>query len=372
MHAGRRQECGAIPSRRRPGDGSGWPSLASDTDGHHDILKEETMRRLLACAAVTALSLTFAGAAATRTEHGGRSAITYAIIGDTPYGAAQLAEFPRLVSAINADPDVGLAVHLGDIKDGSSLCTDTYFDQMRGYFDTFLDPFVLTPGDNDWTDCHRPAAGGYLPTERLTQFRAVFYPRAKKSLGVRHKSLHTQADDPGFEPFVENRLWKAKKVVFSTVHVVGSNNDLVPWFGTAETPAQRAERLAEYEARLAADLAWLDRTFAFADETNARGVVVAMQADMWFNTPLGFTELVQRLAERAAAFGKPVVLLEGDSHRFTVDHPLAAGSPFHGVTTAAPNVTRIIVEGQTIGEWLKLRIDPNAAELFSWTRMPVL
>lgn len=330
------------------------------------------MRRSFAPVALIALALVLAGSSAARTSHGGQGGITYAIIGDTPYGAVQVADFPRLVSALNADPDVELTVHLGDIKDGASLCSDPYFDQMRANFDALQDPLVVTPGDNEWTDCHRPAAGGYIPTERLARFRSVFYPRARQSLGERRKWLETQADRPGFETFVENRLWKAQKVVFATMHVVGSNNDLVPWFGTAETPAQRAERLAEYEARLAATLAWLDRAFAFAADEDARGVVVAMQADMWFNTALGFTEIVQRLADRASEFGKPVLLLEGDSHRFTVDHPLATGSALHGVTTSAPNLTRIIVEGQTTSEWLKLRIDPNATELFSWMRMPVL
>ena len=330
------------------------------------------MHRSFALVALTALALALAGTSAARVSDGGQHGITYAIIGDSPYGALQLADFPRLVSALNSDPDVELTVHLGDIKDGASLCSDAYFDQMRANFDALQDPLVVTPGDNEWTDCHRPAAGGYLPTERLARFRSVFYPRANKSLGATQRPLKTQATMPGFETFVENRLWKAKKVVFATVHVVGSNNDLVPWFGAAETPAQTAERLAEYEARLAATLAWLDRTFAFADDAEARGVVVAMQADMWFNTPAGFTEVVQRLAERARAFGKPVLLLEGDSHRFTVDRPLAMGSVLHGVSTAAPNVTRIIVEGQTTREWLKLRIDPNGPELFSWTRMPVL
>jgi hypothetical protein len=330
------------------------------------------MRRLIAPAALTVLALVLAASSAARPANGGRGGITYAVIGDTPYGAAELVGFPRLVAAVNADPDVELTVHLGDIKDGASLCSDTYFDQMRANFDTFQDPFVLTPGDNDWTDCHRPAAGGYLPTERLARLRSVFYPRARQSLGLRHKSLETQAEQPGFGAFVENRLWKAQKVVFATVHVTGSNNDLVPWFGAAETPAQRAERLAEYDARLTATLAWLDRAFLFAQEEDARGVVIAMQANMWFNTPLGFSEIVQRLADRAAAFGRPVLLLEGDSHRYTVDRPLAAGSVLHGVTTAAPNLTRVIVEGETIGEWLKLRIDPNADELFTWTRVPVL
>lgn len=329
------------------------------------------MRRSFAPIALTAIALVLAGSSTARTSDGGQDGVTYAIIGDTPYGASQLVDFPRLVSDLNRDPDVELTVHLGDIKDGASPCSDAYFDQMRAHFDTLQDPLVLTPGDNEWTDCHRPAAGGYSPTERLARFRSVFYPRANKSLGETRKALKTQATMPGFETFVENRLWKARKVVFATVHVVGSNNDLVPWFGAAETPAQRAERLAEYDARLAADLAWLDRTFAFAEESEARGVVVAMQADMWFNTPLGFSEIVQRLADRAREFDKPVLLLEGDSHRFTVDRPLATGSALHGVTTAAPNLTRIIVEGQTTGEWLKLRIDPNAAEVFTWTRMPV-
>jgi Calcineurin-like phosphoesterase len=330
------------------------------------------MRRRITAAALALLSLVLTASAAARPGNGGRGGITYAIVGDTPYGAVQLADFPRLVAAVNADPDVELTVHLGDIKDGASLCTDAYFDQMRANFDTFQDPFVLTPGDNEWTDCHRPAAGGFLPTERLARLRTVFYPRAHQSLGIRRKSLETQADSPGFGAFVENRLWKAQKVVFATVHVTGSNNDLVPWFGTAETPAQTAARLAEYQARLAATLAWLDRAFAFAQEEDARGVVIAMQANMWFTTALGFTEIVQRLADRAAAFGRPVLLLEGDSHRFTVDRPLVAGSVLHGVTTAAPNLTRVIVEGETIGEWLRLRIDPNADQLFTWARMPVL
>jgi hypothetical protein len=80
---------------------------------------------------------------------------------------------------------------------------------------------------------------------------------------------------------------------------------------------------------------------------------------------------VQRLADLAAAFGGPVLQLEGDTHDYLVDQPLAAGSPLHGVTTAAPNVTRIVVEGETAGEWLRLTIDPQAPQLFSWEPIAV-
>ena len=91
---------------------------------------------------------------------------------------------------------------------------------------------------------------------------------------------------------------------------------------------------------------------------------------MWAGTADGFREIVQRLASRSAAFGRPVLLLEGDSHVFLVDHPLAAGSALHGVTTAAPNLTRLVVDGETaVDEYLRLRIDPQAPQLFSWERV---
>jgi hypothetical protein len=46
--------------------------------------------------------------------------LTLAVIGDTPYGAEQLEQFPALVADINADPKVDLALHVGDIKSGST------------------------------------------------------------------------------------------------------------------------------------------------------------------------------------------------------------------------------------------------------------
>ena len=264
--------------------------------------------------------------------------ITYAIVGGHAGTEPRSSRaFRGSSGAVNGDPDVELTVHLGDIKDGASLCSDAYFDAMRANFDSFQDPFVLTPGDNEWTDCHRPAAGGYLPTERLARFRWVFYPRAHQSLGLRHKSLETQADEPGFAAFVENRMWKAQKVVFATVHVTGSNNDLVPWFGTAETPAQRAERLAEYEARLAATLAWLDRTFALRRRGGQRAASSSRCRRTCGSTRRsGSRRSSSGSPTAASAFGRPVLLLEGDSHRYTVDRPLAAGSALHGVTTRSP------------------------------------
>ncbi len=319
------------------------------------------MRRSLTLAAVAAVVALPAGAMAGNghpVNAGSKNPLTLAVIGDTPYGAEQIEQFPALVADVNADPKVRLVLHVGDVKSGSSACSDERLELSRDLYETFKDPFVLTPGDNEWTDCHRPAAGGYLPTERLDAVRDIFYPQPGRTLGGRSKRVLTQADQPGFEAFVENQLWMQSQVVFSAVHVVGSRNGLAPWFGGAETEEQRELRLEEYRNRLAADLAWLDRTFATAQQKDARGVVIAMQADTFRGSDEGFEEIIDRITELAGEFDGPVLLLQGDTHEYLVDRPLPD----------APNVTRIVVEGETADEWLRLRVDPRAEQLFTWTR----
>ena len=50
---------------------------------------------------------------------------------------------------------------------------------IREQFDRFEMPLLYTPGDNEWTDCHRPAAGTYNPLERLDAVREAFLRDAR-------------------------------------------------------------------------------------------------------------------------------------------------------------------------------------------------
>jgi hypothetical protein len=72
--------------------------------------------------------------------------ITFAVIGDTPYDAAQEAALPGLVASVNADRRVRFVAHLGDIKSGSTPCSDAYFGRVRTLLDSFADGVVYTPG----------------------------------------------------------------------------------------------------------------------------------------------------------------------------------------------------------------------------------
>ena len=307
--------------------------------------------------------------------------IDIAVIGDTPYGAVQLEDFPNLLAAIDADARISSVVHLGDIKNGSSRCDDSYFARVFAGFSTLSIPLVYTPGDNEWTDCHRANNGAYDPLERLAALRQVFFPVPGLALGGGFKQVLTQSDSPGFETYVENQIWFEALVAFGAVHVVGSNDSKVPWYTDDATGTKLddpARRDAERNARNAATLAWLDRLFAVATEQKAAGVAILMQADMFdaFSVANGipldsFDNIVQRIASLSTTFGKPVVLFEGDSHGFIADKPLETGNPLHGVTLAVPNLTRIVVQGSTtkpLTEWLRVHVDPATPTVFTWER----
>ena len=367
-------------------------------------------RAIAALAAVAAASLSPAAS-----SHADGSSVVLAIIGDTPYGATtpggpQAPDgtvFPRLAASINADPDVSLVMHLGDIKSGSTPCTDAYFSLVKDWFNGtngkgpgLADPLVYTPGDNEWTDCHRANNGAYVPTSngavpqgRLEALRSVFSPTPGQTLGAgAPRTIQTQASMPGFASFVENTSWSDAGVQFGVVHVVGSNNGALPWFTqagqTPQTPAQVADQAAELTARRAAALAWIDAIFDDAVAGNRAAVVLGMQADTWDTSAAGFLtefdQIVAKIAQRSIAYGKPVLLLQGDSHTYKVDHPLdgSAGSaslaalhPYNPsgdpvASPPVPSLTRVVVPGSNgaspngLDSWLKLTIDPSTPQVF--------
>ena len=308
-------------------------------------------------------------------DRGSEKAFTFAVIGDIPYGDAQIAAFPGRIDQINADRQVQLVDHLGDIKSGSSICSDQYFADIRAQFDRFTDPLVYTPGDNEWTDCHRANNGSYNPLERLAKVRELFFPHPGHTLGQHAIEVTAQTG----QGYPENVSYERAQVAFAAVHIVGSNNSLAPWTGnTTATPEQTAEVLG----RTAAGIGLIHSTFQLAKTHRDRAVVLLTQADMFDPTVTGptfadyyaFQPIVQAIAQESAAFNGKVYLFNGDSHVYNQDTPLATGSPwlsFYGVTGPAANLTRVTVEGSTaVDEWLKVSIDRRNPAVLTFQRVP--
>lgn len=297
---------------------------------------------------------------------------SFALIGDTPYGTAAEPQFDRVIDAINAEPRVRFVLHTGDIKAGSERCDDALLQHRFDQYQRIAKPFVYTPGDNEWTDCHRTNNGGYLPTERLAALRALFFPQPGVTSGGKPARVITQASVPGFETYVENTMWTFGGATMGTVHVVGSNNGYAPWnqidpSDTYETP--RPDRIAEVEGRIAAAVAWIDAIFDRATLDRAPGVLVAMQANPNFELPatdrerLGFNAVLERITARAIAFGKPVVVAHGDSHYFRVDKPLLAPTPANGMQILE-RVTRVENFGSQYVHWVEVTVDPRDPNVF--------
>jgi hypothetical protein len=88
-----------------------------------------------------------------------------------------------------------------------------------------------------------------------------------------------------------------------------------------------------------------------------------------------FRPLVQAIADGATAFGGPVYLLNGDTHVYDRDEPLAAGSPwlsFYGLAAPVTDLTRITVEGAAgVDEYLRGTVDVHDPAVLVFERVPL-
>ena len=334
-----------------------------------------------------------------RGDHDSDGPVTLAVIGDWPYSDNLLTNAHLLVNSVDADREVSLVIHVGDIHSGSMPCTSAHIlppipasspgwnQAIFFQFQQFDDPVVYLPGDNEWSDCHKSKQfSSGAPLEELSSVRELFFARPGVTLGRHVRRVWSQAEHfdgahPSDSQFVENVMWTDSQAVFATFNMPGgSNNDTAAWSGVFADPVAQAEEVAE---RSGADLRWLQKTFDVAHDRHARVVVIAVQADMWDPEALApggagldrYTPFVQALASLTLNFRHPVLLLNGDTHLFLADRPLADPASVTGVihkTPAVPNLTRIVVQGSTNApaEWLRLKIDPRKSNPFSWVNVP--
>ncbi|MBI1395249.1 MAG: hypothetical protein GC151_04645 [Betaproteobacteria bacterium] len=277
---------------------------------------------------------------------------TFAVTGDTPYSEGEREAFVSMLAGMN-DAPLAFVVHIGDFKNGYSDCSDDLYRDRQSLFGQSRHPFVLIPGDNDWTDCGRFVAGHRDPEERLARLRSLFFSR-DTSLGQRTLPLARQRIQPnGCCP--ENVRWWHAGVLFLGLHVVGSDNH----YGPGRTPTR------EFVRRRDATIAWIEEGFGEAVARDAAAVVVFLHADMNLERlrhhGRGFDDIVDALTAAFASFGGPVLLVHGDTHRFRIDSP-------PGLTLATPGQTVIRLEtyGSPVVGWVGVTVTPGQRNPFSF------
>jgi hypothetical protein len=247
-------------------------------------------------------------------------------MGDMPYSHAQANLLDGLIDRVNAEP-LAFAAHVGDITSGEGPCDDDWLQARKRQFERFRVPFVLLPGDNEWTDCHR---GGFDPLERLAKWRQLF------CIPVAVPGFTRQRGE-----YCENVRWEHDDLVFAGLNVPGSNNNL----------GRTAQMDAEHARRMRAVFAWLDE--AVARLRPAKTLVILMQANPFLRTRNGadgFATLRERLAQLAKTHPGKVLLVHGDTHLYRNDEPM-------------PGLRRVEVPGSPQIRWLRATLSGAALQI---------
>jgi hypothetical protein len=334
-------------------------------------------RVTMAAAAIAATVGATVAMAAPGGDHRDRAAghgYTIALFGDMPYNAAGREEYPRLIADVNRS-DIAFSAFDGDLKAGADgACTDQLYTQSLAWFNSFRRPVVVTPGDNDWTDCwgrYGPGTGGYDPEERLDFERSLFFS-TDQSLGRHTMTVQRESSEAGYESYPENARWVAGPVLYMTLNVQGSNDNLPHAGVDGETrPAEEiARQAAEHSARERANIHWMDESYALAKRLRLRGVMVIWQADPNFNNEQklqpaqydGFAEIVPALRRDVIDFAGQSALIHGDSHYFKLDKPLNYDNG-----EVVTKFTRVETFGAANTHWVSATIDPKDPNLFEFT-----
>lgn len=322
--------------------------------------------RLLPAVAAAMLTIATSFMPASAAERiGGDNAFSFVALGDMPYNLPDdYAKFDRLIAAVNALKPA-FTLHMGDIKPGTLPCSDDVLRKALDQIQTFDGALVYTIGDNEWIDCHRKAAGGFNPRERLMKLREMFFAIPAKSLGKTPLDVESQALlMPEYSTYVENTRFAKNGVMFLTANVPGSNNGF---------EAHDLEAVTEFFARDKANVAWIEASFAKAKTDNAKAVVLFMQAE--FNEARfqngamprqsGFTRILDAIEAGATSFGKPVLLIHGDEHYFSIA-PLrnSKGKPI-------PGVNKLMVYGDTLVHAVRVLVDPDSSHVFGFVPLIV-
>ncbi len=326
--------------------------------------------RALALAAAAAGLFTVSAASAQETY-------SFALWGDMPYAKADDAPaIPALLEDMNA-ADLAFSLYDGDIKDGSSQCTDDVYESALSMFNTLTAPAIYVPGDNEWTDCHRTNNGGYDNLERLAHVRKVMFPSATGTLGKTQMKVARQ------DGYIENVRFSKGGAMFVGLNVPGSNNNKVSddescTKKSARTLDQCAADNAEYEARDKANIAWMTAAFDAAKAAGDKGVMIVIQGDPGFDVPEteevdesrlpgkeGYAAFLDALIAQTEAYDGQVVLVHGDTHFFKIDKPLP--DAFHMLA----NFTRVQTFGSPNIQWIKVGVDAASRDVFTFRPMVV-
>jgi|GEM_PF-414594 len=272
-------------------------------------------------------------------------ALSFVVIGDTPYSKADRKMLELAVPKIKADA-APFVIHIGDFKGGGQECTAAHDDSFAALIEALKPvPVFYTPGDNEWVDCDRfkrkDSGEYYSEYERLEALSQRFFAGAPSGA----EALSYTRQESGL-----NAAWETENIRFATLHWTGTANGR-KWIA-GDDPAIAKPKI---EARETANMVWLKTQFEQAKTSENAALILAIHADVSdvdkedigkactmvsANGDLpcdAFAGLRAALSAHARDFAGPVLVVHGDTSPFTLNQDF--------LTEGAPNLWRLNAAG---------------------------
>jgi len=283
------------------------------------IARKSRRRITLLCAAIAAVILwtIFPGRLAWAQDQ----PIIFSVMGDQPYGLSEVPIVQQFMADHNRYSPSEFLVHLGDIKGQGEPCTSERFAITADLLKQLAVPVFVLPGDNEWTDCENPDAAWGI-------WSALFFDFEKNFCGP--PAVERQSGRP------ENFAFVSKGVLFIGINLVGG-------------PGHPDENVQDQT--LLDDAAWVSQQLQ-EKFLHVRAAVILAQASP------DRAPFFEPCKTAVAAFGKPVLYLNGDTHSWKQDNPFAL-----------PNTMRVVVQNGS-EQPLQVTVTMDAQNPFQLKRNP--
>jgi len=283
---------------------------------------------------------------------------TFIALGDTTYEPTQDdAIYHDLITLINSRHPA-FTIHVGDTK-GFGDCGAEFQEKEKARFNTYESAVIYAPGNNEWADCWRAENFEADPVAILNILRQTFFSD-NMSLGQNPIPVMRESDDPNFSEIRENAMWEKGGILFVTLHIVGSGNNLV---------ALNEDMFREFLSRDLANEAWIKKAFEKVEAEGLEGVVFAFHSNIFDDNPAyragPFERTRAALREGVAGTTAKVLVVNGHYHELVIDTPWQV-QDFATNSYTFGNLTRLQVPGWPQHKAVEVTVEPGTPWLWSF------
>lgn len=273
---------------------------------------------------------------------------SFGVIGHTLHNDTGDADLKRAIMEAN-HAETAFVLATG-IKSYAEACTDRLYTERRAMMQASERPLVLLLAGSDWTDC-RASSGRSSAIERLNRIRELYFTD-NESLGMKQLTVSRQSSIPKFRSYAENMHWERDKVLFATVNLPARNNHFL----------MEAGRNSEFEDRMVANRAWLQRLFTWAKRRKMDAIVLVSDGQIGAHIEQGF---FSRLAAKKDGFTETRRIVRGLAEKFPGKVLLIDSQKSENGKAPSIEWNGNIGHVGLAAEWAEIKVTPGGVTMFT-------